>query len=202
MAERNKKAGARLAYESGVSLLESAGILESEAKYGHAFLLGMFGIEELAKAEIYAFWAEGDRAIPNLEKLLEGEMIPDNPRAALTDHRAKYRRFAYYLRMSQVVTLKLGASEARRLCYVATTDDQLLKARRLDKARQDAVYVDYRDRDGRWSSPDRFKKNDASFLLMCGRRYAKWVERTIAEGWKASAAAIQARLGEVTYQEI
>ena len=194
MPERDLKKGARLSYASGISLLESAEILQSRGRHNHAFVLGMFAIEELAKAEIYAFWREGSHGIPNLEALLEGKMIPDKAQHALTDHAAKYRRFAYYLRMSQVVTLKLGASEARRLCYVATTDDQLLKAKRLDGARQDAIYVDYRN--GRWTLPNRFAKNDAEFLLVCGRRYAKWAERTIEDGWKATTTNIQARLGE------
>ena len=183
-----------MAYGSGISLLESAEVLQSRGKHGHAFAVGMLGIEELAKAEIYTFWLEGTHRIPNLEKFLEGEMISDKPQAALTDHAAKYRMFASYLRMSQVVTLKLGVSEARRLCYIATTDDQLLKAKRLDGARQDAIYVDYRN--GKWTTPNRFAKNDAEFLLVLGRRYAKWVERTIEDGWKAITTDTQARLGE------
>ena len=200
MPKRNLKTGARLAYESGIALLESAEILASRGKHNHAFVLGMFGIEELAKAEIYAFWQEGTHAIPNLEALLQGQMIPDRPQAALIDHAAKYRRFAYYLRMSQVVTLKLGGSVARRLCYVVTTDDQLLKAKKLDSARQDALYVDYRD--GKWTSPERFVADDSVFLLVCGRRYAKWVELTIENGWTETTTAIQARLGPSPHGEI
>jgi hypothetical protein len=79
------------------------------------------------------------------------------------------------------------------LGYVATTDDQLLKAGKLDSARQDAIYVDFRD--GRWTTPSQLQREDADFLLVTGRRYAKWLEIVLENGWKKTANGIYARVG-------
>lgn len=174
-----------MAYENAKLLNDEAWMLDQKGSHAHAAALVLHGIEEFGKVQICILRKERVKEIPDWKTALwrkSPTMVP--VRRCMTWHADKYWYFLNYLKVSEVVTNRVGASVASsnnllRIRKQGRTVDPI----RVDRGRQSAIFVDYTK--GKWMRPaDVYSEATAFVLFLYGSRYQKWTKRIMENGWR------------------
>ena len=200
---RDLPRGAELAYKNAGLLLQEAEILHGRGSYGHSAVLSMHAIEELGKAEILIMRKERIRDVPDWRtaRYRKKPVLVPAPLDWLS-HPQKYWYFLNYLKLGEIVARRLSPSTAisHRLIPLFTSgkrdkhyaDSRLRyrEARRLDRSRQLAIFVDYSK--GKWFSPSDFDMEWSKDLFdSWAKDYAGWVDQIVRKGWKKTVGPIR-----------